>query len=284
MHLLEEIGRQSKGRLIFIGLSLVLFLGIADFLTGPDLSFLIFYLIPVFLVTWFVGGRAGALMSLISATVWFSEDVLSRSSYSHPLIPYWNAAVKLGFFLILTDFLSRLKAGLEREKALARSDELTGAANRRAFLESAAIELYRSRRYRHPLTFAYLDVDNFKQVNDRLGHSAGDALLRAMTQTVHDHLRAIDLFARLGGDEFGLLLPETGYGPAEIVLRKIQESLLIAMEKNGWPVTFSIGAVTWTAAPAAIDEMIQVADGLMYSVKNGGKNQIRHEQLEEPPR
>ncbi len=283
MRLLETIGRQPKALLVFIGLSLVMLLGAADFLTGPDLSFLIFYLIPVFLITWFVGGTAGALISVISAVVWFLEDVLARSSYIHPLIPYWNAAVKLGFFLILTYLLSKMKNGLEREKALARRDELTGAANRRAFLESAGIELSRARRYRRPLTFAYIDIDDFKRVNDRLGHSAGDALLRSATKTVEDHLRAFDFFARLGGDEFGLLLPETGYEAAEIVLRKIQKGLLETMQKNGWPVTFSIGAVTWLSPPSATDEMIRLADGLMYSVKSGGKNQIRHERFGEAP-
>lgn len=283
MRFLETIGRQSKTLLFSFGLFFVTLLGTVDFLTGPDLSFLIFYLIPVFLVTWFVGRAAGVLISMISAVLWFSEDVIARSSFIYPIIPYWEAVVKLCFFLVLTDLLSRLKSGLEREKALARRDELTGAANRRAFLESAGIELSRTRRYQRPLTVAYFDIDDFKRVNDRLGHSAGDALLCSVTKTAQDHLRAIDLFARLGGDEFALLLPETGYSAAQIVLRKIQESLLIAMEKNGWPVTFSIGAVTWLSPPATTDEMIRKADLLMYSVKGKGKNEIRHEQIEEGP-
>lgn len=281
--LLQTIGRQSKTLLFLFGLFFVTLLGTVDFLTGPDLSFLIFYLIPVFLVTWFVGRAAGVLISMISAVLWFSEEVIARSSFVYPIVPYWEAVVKLCFFLILTDLLARLKSGLEREKTLARRDELTGAANRRAFLESAGIELSRARRYQRPLTVAYFDIDDFKRVNDRLGHSAGDALLCSVTKTAQDHLRVIDLFARLGGDEFALLLPETGYSAAQIVLRKIQESLLIAMEKNGWPVTFSIGAVTWLSPPSTTDEMIRQTDLLMYSVKGGGKNEIRHEQFEAVP-
>lgn len=277
---MKLISRQSKNKLILAGLFLVILLGVTDHMTGPDLSFLIFYLIPVFLVTWFVGRTAGVLISAISAVVWFSEDVLTRSTYAYPLIPYWNAAVKLAFFWVLTYLLTKLKEGLEREQALARRDELTGGANRRAFLESAGIELNRARRYRRPLTVAYLDIDDFKQVNDRLGHSAGDALLCSVVKTAQEHLRAIDLFARLGGDEFGLLLPETGYQAAQIVLRKIQKSLLIAVEKEGWPVTFSIGAVTWLSLPSTTDEVIRQADLLMYSVKSGGKNEIRHEQID----
>ena len=279
MPFLETIARQSKVVLVSAGLLLTMMLGVIDYLTGPDLSFLIFYFVPVFLVTWFIGFRAGVFISVVGSVAWFLVDVLIRSSsYIHPLIPYWNAAAKLGFFLILTYLLSLLKESLDREKRLARKDELTGAANRRAFLESAGIELNRASRHRRPFTVAYLDVDGFKQVNDRLGHSAGDALLCAMTKTAQIHLRAIDLFARLGGDEFGLLLPETGYEEAQVVLKKIQVSFLNVMDKNGWPVTFSIGAVTWLSPPSTTDEMIRHADRLMYHVKGTGKNEIRHEQ------
>jgi diguanylate cyclase (GGDEF)-like protein len=92
-----------------------------------------------------------------------------------------------------------------------------------------------------------------------------------------NNIRKIDLIGRVGGDEFVLLLPETGYEPARAVIRKIQERLLEVARKHGWPVTFSIGAVTFVDPPAAVDEMIRMADNLMCTVKKSGKNMFRHE-------
>ncbi|HTC77354.1 MAG TPA: diguanylate cyclase, partial [Terriglobales bacterium] len=103
----------------------------------------------------------------------------------------------------------QLAAALAAEKELSRSDPLTGLPNRRAFYEVALAEADRARRYRHPLSLAYLDVDNFKQVNDDYGHDAGDELLVRVAEVLRRNLRNNDIVARLGGDEFAMLLPET---------------------------------------------------------------------------
>jgi diguanylate cyclase (GGDEF)-like protein len=170
-----------------------------------------------------------------------------------------------------------LRSAMEREKELARTDPLTGAMNSRAFGELATAELHRARRYERPFTLAYVDIDDFKAVNDRFGHSTGDTLLRLVAETMKQNSRAVDVIARVGGDEFVILLPETGPGPAQVVSRKLQERLLGVVQQNEWPVTFSIGAITFISPPATVDEMLRLADRLMYSAKKSGKNQIRHE-------
>ena len=98
-----------------------------------------------------------------------------------------------------------------------------------------------------------------------------------MAHTIKDHLRRSDTVARLGGDEFAVLLPETDYNAAQTVLKKIYDVICDVMKKNKWPVTPSIGALTYHTAPATVDEMVNRADSLMYDVKQKYKNDIRHE-------
>lgn len=168
----------------------------------------------------------------------------------------------------------KLQVALEKEQNMARIDFLTKVPNRRTFWEGVDTEAKRSRRYGRPMTLAYVDLDNFKQVNDIYGHQVGDDLLRAVAVTMHTIVRSTDLVARLGGDEFALLLPETNGEAANIVVNKIQAALLKAVEEHNWPVTFSFGVVTFNSPLDSVDEMIKRADDLMYEVKRGGKSAV----------
>ncbi len=264
---------------VLAGLLLAAFVWLLDYLTRYEISLSIFYLIPIALVTWYKGRDIGIVMSLICAAAWFVADRKSGYYYSHFLIPYWNAAGGLGIFLIVCLTLSKLKSLLEKEKISARRDALTGLSNMKAFSESAVLEMERSRRYGHPLTIVFMDVDDFKVINDNFGHKAGDSLLCAMANTMRNNLRPPDIPARTGGDEFLIILPETGLESAKEVLGRLQEVLLASMKENKWPVTFSIGAATYTEPPDSLDEMIKSADELMYSVKFNGKNNLRLEAL-----
>lgn len=200
--------------------------------------------------------------------------------YSHFLIPYWNAFERLCFFIIVSYYLSGLKSSLTQEKLLAGIDSLTGLLNRIAFNDAAQSEIDKARRFKHPFTVAYMDLDNFKMVNDHLGHSVGDALLQLVADTIKKNTRVVDIVARLGGDEFIVLLPETGIESAQVVFRKLQKRIMEAMQKNRWPITLSIGAVTYINPPDTVDNMIKKADNLMYSAKNSGKNKIIHELID----
>jgi len=262
---------QPRSIVLLICTLLVIGLGIIDYATGPDLSLFIFYLIPVFIATWFTGRWAGVVFSVLSALAWSLADRFSATI----IIPFWNLSVEVVFFLIVTNFLSLLKTSLEHEKYLARTDHLTGAVNRRHFMELATLEIERARRYGRPLTLSYVDLDNFKVINDTLGHNMGDTLLKLVVKTMRDHIRTTDIIARLGGDEFVILFPETGLPTAETVADKIQQKLLDAMASHSWPVTFSFGVVCFNTPPGSIDQMITFADKVMYEVKNGGKNRVK---------
>jgi diguanylate cyclase (GGDEF)-like protein len=169
-----------------------------------------------------------------------------------------------------------LKDAFKTNRELARTDYVTGAISIRYFYDLAQIEMRRAQRYRHPLTLAYIDLDNFKAVNDRLGHSTGDRVLRAVTEGICRQVRPADTLARLGGDEFALLMPETDGEAAKTVLNRIHSSLVDEMLRNGWMVTFSVGVVTFNEVPKSVDDMVKMADGIMYSVKTAGKNGVNY--------
>jgi diguanylate cyclase (GGDEF)-like protein len=138
------------------------------------------------------------------------------------------------------------------------------------------IELSRSSRYKRPFTLVYLDLDNFKQVNDRFGHDEGDKLIRFIADQVKGQLRSSDIVARLGGDEFAILFPETGQLEAEIAMSKVRDHLIAQLRPKYPFVSFSAGTVTYMDAPNSAEEAIKFADELMYTVKNSTKNSIRY--------
>ena len=273
---LTALERRSPLFLTAAGGALIAVVGVLDYLTGEQIAFALFYLIPIAMVTWFVGRRLGLAASVASAGVWLAVDIASGRFYAHPAIYVWNTFISFGFFLVVTLLLAALKNALESEKRLARLDNLTGAANRRRFTELLRAESDRSQRYRRPFTVAYVDLDNFKAVNDRFGHSVGDKVLLATVDRARALLRSTDSIGRLGGDEFAFLLPETGRAAAEGVISKIRAGLLEEMRGNGWEVTFSIGVLTCIHPPGSTDDLIKLADDLMYSVKRSGKNAVTY--------
>jgi len=248
---------------------------VGDFLTGSDVNFTLLYLGPIGLATWFASFGAGTALSVASALLSTALDVLARPQPLPAAVLVWNVTVQLGTFMALVLLLAALQARLAAEQRAARTDPLTAVANRRAFQEMAGVELERARRTGRPLTVAYLDVDDFKFVNDQQGHARGDALLATLAATLRGATRAVDVVGRLGGDEFGLLLVETDGPTAEALLGRVRTTLDAAMEENGWRVTFSIGAATFLSPPRSVDEMMLRADQLMYEAKRAGKNAVR---------
>jgi len=275
--ILEYLSKLPQSLLILVGSVMVLLVGILNHIAGPELSSTIFYLIPIALATWFTQRSIGLILSILSALTWLIADLTSGATYSSSDIPYWNGVARLSSFFILAFILSALKSTLKQEKELSRSDFLTGIRNRRYFIELANMEISRARRYEHPFTIVCLDLDNFKAVNDCSGHSTGDLLLRLVARTTRENIRVTDTVARIGGDEFAILMPETGREVAEVIMQRVKRVNLDYMRKHGWPVTLSIGVVTFTSPPSTVDEVLRVSDRLMYSAKNNGKNSIQYE-------
>jgi diguanylate cyclase (GGDEF)-like protein len=277
-NILNQFSHAPADIIALLGVLMVFFLGFIDHATGYELSFSIFYLLPIMMVAWFGLRRHAVLVAFISAAMWLWADLIPGHRYSSFAVPVWNAVTRLGFFLLSVYSFSRIREMLDREKAVARVDFLTGALNSRAFREKALMEIARASRFRRPVTIAYMDIDNFKTVNDTRGHSEGDQLLRVFAETIQRHIREIDIFARIGGDEFVILMSETDATSAAAAMRKIQNRLQEMILDNNWQVTFSIGVVVCYTLHA-LDDLIKEADNLMYTVKEHGKNSIAYKIL-----
>lgn len=268
------ISERSSLQVMLIALSLVFVIAAMDHATGYELSFSIFYLIPIALATWYAGLLSGALLSVVSAIVWLIADITSGHLYSRPFIPLWNAGVRFLFFIVTAWLLSAVSKRLDAERRMARLDGLTGILNRRAFAASAGTVFNLAERFRRSTAVAFIDLDNFKHVNDTRGHSEGDRVLKSVAATLQASLRKADLVGRLGGDEFAVLLPETTSAGAQRVFETLRQTLLKRVSEQGWPIGFSIGVAFFQEAPASVEEAIKFADALMYRVKKGGKNRL----------
>jgi diguanylate cyclase (GGDEF)-like protein len=180
----KYLDRKNKVLILATGLLLVFLIGIVDYLIVENIALLIFYLIPITLITWLVSKSYGILICYASTLAWLIAELSSK-------------------------------------------------------------------------------INNFKQVNDRFGHSTGDLLLKLIVEIASQNIRNTDLFGRMGGDEFVLLLPETNYQAARIVLTRVQQDLLKTMTERSWPVGFSIGAITFINQPNSSEAMLERVDKLI---------------------
>lgn len=275
-NLLDFMSKVPRQTVTLLALLFAIVIGILDHLAGYEITISIFYLIPIVLVTWFVNKRQGILFSVFSSSVWMLADFLTGHTYSSSAIPWWNAFARLCFYLLSVYSFTAIKELLEREQNHARIDPLTSLANSRAFKEMAESEINKASRFERPFTVAYMDIDNFKLINDTYGHSHGDELLRLIAKGIRDNVRIIDIVSRIGGDEFVFFFPETGTDSARGALEKVRQKLLDIVGAQGFPVTFSIGAVTCFAADD-LDDILKAADRLMYTIKNSGKNRVEYQ-------
>jgi diguanylate cyclase (GGDEF)-like protein len=163
-----------------------------------------------------------------------------------------------------------------RVRDLEGRDALTGAASRAAFIRALELAAGEARACDGSITIAVLDCDSFKAVNDSFGHCVGDEVLRCAANVLMQQTAARGAVARLWGDAFAVVLRSVSFGDAHKVLEQVQDSLRALMTQRDWPVTFSIGAVTFDRAPTDLKELLPAADSIMYTVKRGGRNGLRH--------
>ncbi|MBN2086197.1 MAG: GGDEF domain-containing protein [Anaerolineales bacterium] len=266
--------RKSIISMALIG-AMVIIIAISDYFTGSDLEFGLFYLIPI-LFSATIHRTYALILVFVSASLSFLTDVAIAGYSSIGYGALWDFLSHIAIFSLVALLRSNLIQSNQMERQQARTDSLTGAANIRAFHEIANAEIHRSIRYKHPLTIAFLDIDNFKSVNDTLGHITGDKLLSTMVAVLQARLRDTDTVARLGGDEFAILLPETGQEDARPVISHTITQLTDELQKHNWNVTFSIGVLTCVDIPPTVEKMMKTVDALMYDVKHGGKDAVRY--------
>ncbi len=194
--------------------------------------------------------------------------------------------IALAIVAAITHGLLSLAGGLRQANSdleqHAKYDYLTGILNRRAFMEQAIQEVGRAIRYQRPIAILLIDVDYFKQINDRFGHAAGDSTLIQFTAGCSGELRECDIFARYGGEEFILLLPESDLESALHVADRLRQRVKSShFRHNGAEIdiTVSIGAVSVIPgasrdAPALLEALLTAADQAMYEGKDKGRDQV----------
>lgn len=188
----------------------------------------------------------------------------------------------LDLIMRTADFVSLLIEEQQTEadlKRLASTDELTALPNRRAFLVALGAEYARAKRYNRQLSICMLDLDHFKQVNDRYGHHTGDIVLREVASVMRDILREADMAGRLGGEEFGILLPDTLESDAMIMAERLRAAIEkheVLNQEQILQVTASIGVTSFQLNTESdrTSDLLSVADRCLYYAKQNGRNQV----------
>lgn len=283
----EDAFDDDERGLLGLGFALlaVALVGWLDTLTGPDWGFSLFYLLPVAGFAYRARKPTAAFVAVAAGVSWGISDAVCRPNHSAALLA-WNAGSRLAIYVAvallivhvraqrraLQNVNLRLEAALHLERVVARTDPLTGLLNWNGFAEVLRREVARCERSRTPFNLAYVDLDNFKRVNDRFGHSTGDALLREVARALQDSLRASDVSARLGGDEFTLVLADVDAEQALVVGERIVTC--IAALADAYPGTglgASVGVAHFQAPPSNMEELVRKADDAMYVAKRNGK-------------
>jgi len=241
--------------------------------TGADLRLGILYVVPVLLAASYDGLGWGIAFALATALLRFGVGIDQLPLDTSLQVRLLNEAGYLTVVGVAIAGLSQLRRTQAQLELLATHDPLTTVLNARAFASQVAQELGRNRRYGRPLALIYLDLDDFKRVNDAHGHATGDAVLRLVADAMRSAVRQADFVGRLGGDEFGVLMPETDGSVAHSVANRLAGGIRTVF--RGTPsVTASIGVVAVTGTEAGSDELLRKADQAMYEAKQAGKDRV----------
>ena len=273
--------RRSPAALALLALAAIALFGMLDGavteLVGFDFVVTVLYIGPIGLAAWAAGPRTGVLAAVFAAAVEAVATWWGARGEIRPWILGVSVGLELLVFLGAAFTFARLRWHMERQRQLSRTDPLTGLANQRAFEQAVGAERARVGRRPAPTSVAYLDVDHFKELNDTRGHSAGNDCLRHIGDALRTTVRTVDVPARLGGDEFAVLFPGTGAEQCRTAVERLRERLRIELGDRGFPVTLSVGAVTFEQGLPPHDEILAAADRAMYRVKTGTRDGFHHD-------
>ena len=259
---------------VLLALAAVAGLTVFKLTIGQSVSVIDFLFVPIVAVGWFARRRwLGYAVAGVAAvdTAFVAMTAETQASLAAAAAA---ALVRFGLYLVVLGLLGMMRRERSGDQRAASTDQLTGAANARAFKETAGLEVERAQRYRNPISVAYLDIDDFKSINDALGHGEGDHVLAQTGHVLRSTLRTTDTAARIGGDEFAVLMPETGSAGAAALMERVRGELDRLMLADGGRVRFSIGLATFERPPASVDELMAAADGALYRAKRAGKDRM----------
>jgi diguanylate cyclase (GGDEF)-like protein len=264
----------------------VVLIGGLDYLSGPDIGFSLFYLVPIVWGAWHRERWVGLSLALLAYCFWMGAEAVW-----HGITPIsvWNGFTRLGIYVAMAWLASRVRSDemqlralndrlrelLEHEQHLARTDSLTGLPNRRLFLDELKRATARIHRTRKPIAVGYLDLDGFKTFNDRMGHAAGDVVLRRVAETLAAQVRGTDIAARLGGAQFAVLLDQCTEENARITATRLVDQLVTGIsEVASRDVGVSLGVACFEDESFTAEAMVDHADAAMYCAKGQGANSV----------
>ncbi len=259
---------------VLLALAAVAGLTLFKLTIGQSVSVIDFLFVPIVAVGWFARRRwLGYMVAGVAAV---DTAFVAMTAETHASLAAATAAalLRFGLYLVVLGLLGMMRRERAGNRRAAATDRLTGAANARAFEETAWLEVERARRYGGPISVAYLDIDDFKGINDALGHGEGDHVLAQTGHVLRSTLRATDTAARIGGDEFAVLMPETDAAGAAALMERVRGELDRLTLRDGRRVSFSIGLVTFERPPASVGELTAAADAVMYRAKRAGKGRM----------
>jgi diguanylate cyclase (GGDEF)-like protein len=209
-------------------------------------------------------GAFAALVTGTSLALWAEPGLRAATFVASVGIAGAGASIVLAM-------REEIRALVRRLQILASCDPLTGALSRIAFDERVTAELERAARSGAPYAMAAIDIDHFKDLNDRFGHAAGDEGLRSLARVIDDERRVSDVFGRIGGDEFAILVLDTDLDGAERLAERVRERMALLGELRGWPTTLSIGLAD---GETLTDDLLRRADQALYTAKREGRNRV----------
>lgn len=226
-----------------------------------------------------VGASVGGSVGLTMLTLGAFDDMGVTWEFPVSIAVIVPLLVATPVSVVLMDLLRELERARAEAHHLANTDLLTGAFNRRRWIDIAERELRRAATARVPVVLLVLDVDHFKRVNDAHGHHVGDDVLKTVAEACRDALRPLDALARWGGEEFVMLLPETTLVDGIRVAERVRTAVATRVIQRGdvsLQLTASIGVV---GAPESadtydLDRLVHLADGAMYAAKQSGRNRV----------
>jgi diguanylate cyclase (GGDEF)-like protein len=260
--------------MLAIGLGIVVALTAFKLTIGHSVTVIDFMFVPVVWVGWFAQARwCGYAVAFVAAALSVMVAMVAETQASAGAAIAAGLA-RLALYLVVLGLLGMMRRERAGHQHAVATDQLTGAANARSFRAIASAEVERARRYQRDLSLAYIDVDDFKAINDRLGHPEGDHVLFEVSHVMRTSVRAADTVARIGGDEFAILMPEIGAEPARAVIERVRGQLARLRTSDGEPVLCSIGLVTFDRPATSLKELVTAGDELLYRAKEGGKDRI----------
>jgi diguanylate cyclase (GGDEF)-like protein len=272
--LAKFIGRRSRKTVTVCAILATILLGILDLKTAVEVHFLLLYLVPIFIGSWFVSREVGVYLAFFGSLVWFAADSLSGRSYSSAWIAYWNLLMRTSAFVLFAVIQAQLRAKLNALSKVASRDFLTDLPNGHAFYRLAAAEMDRAFGL-EPMTLARIDVNGFHWINHRFGYAMGDQMVCKIAHTIKQHVPRPDLVGRMGGTSFSVLLPNVASDTAGLILNRVHHALNEERRQLSHPLTFFISAIACTKAPRTVAELLHEADAQMTRMKSGRRDSLQ---------